>query len=254
MKHLQLLALLFSLTLSTLADANKYNVVFIAVDDLRTELGCYGVDEIRTPAIDRFAETSLRFTNHFVQVPTCGASRYALLTGRRPSVSGGYGNASFHSGKSKLSRKQLLGAQTLPELFRRSGYHTTCIGKVSHMPDGRHLLKYDGKGSGEPELPNAWDEMPYNYGSWKYGWGCFFAYANGKHRQDGSSYRPVMEFPDVEDNELPDGMAADLAIEKLAELKTSKKRFFLAVGFFKPHLPFVAPAKYQKMYDTINVK
>ncbi|MCS5584456.1 MAG: sulfatase-like hydrolase/transferase, partial [Pseudomonadales bacterium] len=99
------------------ADDKPLNVLFIAVDDLRPELGCYGVDYAQTPSIDALARESLRFTNHFVQVPTCGASRYALLTGRSPLNSGvTRSNGAFYSGNSALSAKQLPGAQSLPEL------------------------------------------------------------------------------------------------------------------------------------------
>ncbi len=239
-------------TMSLAIAEKQKNVLFIAVDDLRTELGCYGVREIKTPNLDRLAKSSVTFSNHFVQVPTCGVSRAALLTGRRPSESGGMGNHALTSGKSKLSQKLSdKGAQTLPEMFKRSGYHTVCIGKISHMPDGK-VFKYNGKGDGRAELPNAWSELATPYGAWKYGHGCFFAYANGKHREDKSGYRPLMEFPNVADNELPDGMIADAAVKKLKEVKD--KPFFLAVGFYKPHLPFVAPKKYRDLYNQVDVK
>ena len=96
---------------------NRYNVLFIAVDDLRNELGCYGVKEVRSPNLDQLAKEGVCFTNHYVQVPTCGASRYALLTGRRPSRSGGYENNAFSKGRSALKRTLTNGAQSLPEAF-----------------------------------------------------------------------------------------------------------------------------------------
>ena len=233
---------------------SRPNILFIAVDDLRNELGCYGIKEVKTPNIDRLAESGLVFTQHFAPVPTCGASRYALLTGRRPSESGATGKTNHDfivGGRTTIRRKLLDGAQTFPELFKRSGYYTTCIGKISHFPDGK-VYNYSGKGNGRPEMPNAWDELPTPYGKWKYGWGCFFAYDKGKHRSDGSGYKPAMEFPDVKDNELPDGMICDTAIKKLEEIKD--KPFLMAVGFYKPHLPFVAPKKYRDMYNDVDVK
>lgn len=235
---------------------NRYNVLFICVDDLRAELGCYGIDAIQTPRIDKFAQSALVFNNHYVQVPTCGASRYALLTGRRPSVSHGTHNGSMTGGESALKPDRLDGAQSFPELFRRSGYHTVCIGKVSHSPDGK-VLAYNGKGDGRHELPNAWDELRTPYGQWKYGWGCFFAYAHGASRETTagkSKRRPVYQHPEVPDNGLPDGMMCDEALKVLGELKSKDKPFFLAVGFFKPHLPFVAPAKYRRLYDGVDVR
>ena len=127
----------------------------------------------------------------------------------------------------------------MPELFRRSGYKTTLIGKLSHTADGK-VFAYDGKGDGRPELPHAWDELATPYGPWARGWGTFFAYADGKHREDGGGHRDLMEFVAEADDELPDGMMATEAIERLTRFAESDQPFFLGLGFFKPHLPFVA--------------
>ncbi|MEM9111302.1 MAG: sulfatase [Planctomycetota bacterium] len=221
---------------------NRYNVLFIAVDDLRPELGCYGVDYVQTPHIDRLAERGVVFNQHFVAVPTCGTSRYALLTGRSPITSGARGsnNGAFYGGPSKLNPEQQPGAQSLPELFRRSGYRTVLIGKVSHTADGK-VFAYNGNGDGREEVPHAWDDYATPYGPWERGWGVFFAYANGKHREDGQGNRDLLEFAVENDNDLPDGLMADVAIDKLKELKERGEPFFMGLGFFKPHLPFVAP-------------
>ena len=184
------------------------NVLLIAIDDLRTELGCYGLPYVQSPSLDQLASEGVLFTNHFVQVPTCGASRYALLTGRSPRNSGvTRKNQAFYQGDSALSVNQTAGAQTMPELFRRSGYQTTCIGKISHTADGR-VFEYNGTGDGRDELPHAWDELATPFGSWKRGWGIFFAYANGRSREDGSGIRDLMEFKVEQDEELPDGLLA----------------------------------------------
>jgi arylsulfatase A-like enzyme len=219
---------------------NRFNVLFLAVDDLRPELGCYGVDYVRTPHIDALADEGVTFLSHFASVPTCGASRYALLTGRSPGASGvRSGNQGLYQGAAALSPELLPGAQSLPELFRRSGYQTTLIGKLSHTADGK-VFAYNGEGDGRPELPHAWDELATPYGSWQRGWGTFFAYADGAHREDGTGRRELMEFVAEADDELPDGMMASAAIDKLADLADSDEPFFLGLGFFKPHLPFVA--------------
>jgi len=172
------------------------------------------------PHLDRLAGSSTLFTRHYVQVPHCLTSRVSLLTGRKPGGS----NYKF----SQLQREQSeQGAQTLPELFRRSGYVTSCIGKISHTPDGREY-EYDGSGDGHDEVPNAWDIMRTPFGPWKYSWGSFFAYSGGRSREPKKEYHDLMEFPDVEDDGLPDGMMADEAIKQLEQLKD--KRFFLALG------------------------
>ncbi|MCH7726290.1 MAG: sulfatase-like hydrolase/transferase [Planctomycetes bacterium] len=233
--------------------ANRYNVLFIAVDDLRPELGCFGARHAQSPHLDQLAKESVIFANHFVQVPTCGASRYALLTGRSPATSGVTSrNAAFYQGRSALAREQLDGAQSMPELFRRSGYRTVCIGKISHTPDGR-VFSYNGKGDGRDEVPNAWDDLPTPFGAWKRGWGTFFAYANGLHREDGQGHRDVMEFVAKEDDDLPDGMMATTAIDKLTELKKLDQPFFLGVGFFKPHLPLVATKADWDSFDGTDI-
>jgi arylsulfatase A-like enzyme len=222
------------------ADTNRYNVLFIAVDDLRTELGCYGLDYVQSPHLDRLASQGMVFAHHYVQVPTCGSSRYSMLTGRSPARTRVFNNnEALYHGPAALAQEQLAGAQTLPELFRRSGYRTVCIGKVSHTPDG-WVFAYDGTGDGRPELPHAWDELATPLGPWQRGWGAFFAYAGGRHREDGQGHRGVMEFVAEHDEDLPDGLMAARAIEKLRAFQKSGQRFFLGLGFFKPHLPFVA--------------
>jgi arylsulfatase A-like enzyme len=148
-------------------------------------------------------------------------------------------NNAFHAGKTALVDKQLPGAQTLPELFRRSGYSTALIGKISHMPDGR-VFGYDGTGDGRPELPQAWDELLTPFAKWKRGWGAFFAYADGRHREDGNGNSDLWEFQVENDDDLPDGLNAAAAIKKLREFRAADKPFFLGLGFYKPHLPFVA--------------
>lgn len=222
---------------------NRYNILFLSIDDLRNELGAYGKEYVQTPNIDRLASGGVTFNRHYVQAVSCGPSRYAMLTGRSPSNSGvSQHNLALYQGKSALKQEQLEGAQSMPELFRRSGYYTVNIGKISHNPDGR-IYNYDGSGDGRPELPNAWDELATPYGPWERGWGAFFAYADGRHREDGQGNQDLMEFVAEEDEELPDGMMARAAIDKLKELRNREEPFFLGLGFFKPHLPFVATRK-----------
>ena len=230
------------------------NVLFIAIDDLRTELGCYGVEDARSPNLDELAAEGMLFTNHFVQVPTCGASRYALLTGRSPKSSGvTRNNAGFYQGESALAQEQTAGAQTMPELFRRSGYTTSLIGKISHTADGL-VYAYDGSGDGRLEMPHAWDRFLTPLGSWKRGWGIFFAYEGGRSREDGGGHMDLMEFTAEKDTDLPDGQMAEAAVAELERLKSEEKPFFMGLGFFKPHLPFVAPRQDWEAMMEVDVK
>ncbi len=221
--------------------SSKPNVLFIAVDDLRPELGCYGVQHMVTPHLDKLASQGRLFRNHYVQVPTCGASRYALLTGKYPRQAVAMGN----NAASLAPKSEPAEAYSLPMLFKQNGYATVGLGKISHSADG---LKGDDKNkvrSGEPELPYSWDVLWGPAGEWQDSWKAFFGYAGGKTRDRQTT--PAFEGADVPDNGYPDGLTAEEAIKQLNRLKD--KPFFLAVGFYKPHLPFNAPKKYWDLYD-----
>jgi arylsulfatase A-like enzyme len=221
-------------------DARPLNVLFIAVDDLRPQLGCYGEKAMVTPRLDRLAAEGRRFERHYVQVPTCGASRCALLTGRYPAVPAAYDNGAFAT----LPRASAEAPMSMPELFRRAGYQTAAIGKITHEPGGKLA-------SGEDELAGAWDATSMPAGKWKDPWSAFFAYADGSTRAPGRT--PATERGEVDDGGYPDALIAEAAIEKLRELKVGEQNFFLAVGFIKPHLPFNAPAKYWDLYDESKI-
>lgn len=221
-------------------------MVFISVDDLRPELGCYGNTIVQTPNLDRLASEGAVFTNHFVQVPTCGASRYALMTGMRPK---NYAQLSNNAFVTELADRQ---EGEIPESFihqlKRNGYYTVGIGKISHSADGL-VYGYEEEPSNKRELPHSWNELVFDSGKWKTGWNAFFGYANGENRQSMKRQVRPYEEGEVNDNGYPDGLTTKLAISKLHELKKKKQPFFLGVGFFKPHLPFNAPQKYWDLYD-----
>jgi arylsulfatase A-like enzyme len=226
------------------------NILFIAIDDLRPELGCYGNGYIKSPNIDNLAKAGTVFTNHFVSVPTCGASRYSLLTGKLPRSRGDLSNEAI---RNNLGGKP---ETDTPESFihhlRQNGYYTVGIGKISHYVDGL-LYGYTDTTGTEYEMPHSWDEMLLDAGKWGTGWNAFFGYADGENRQSMNNQVKPYEMADVEDDGYPDGLISNQALKKLAELKTRKEPFFLAVGFFKPHLPFNAPKKYWDMYDEASI-
>ncbi len=222
------------------------NILFVCVDDLRPELGCYGNKHIVSPNIDRLASEGLVFLNHYVQVPTCGASRYSLLTGMLPANRTELGNEAIRQSISKKPEQEL--PETFIHHLKRNGYYTVGIGKISHYADGR-LYSYNEPMGTALELPYSWDEMLFDPGKWETGWNAFFAYADGSNRQSMEKKVRPYEAGEVDDNGYPDGLTANLAIEKLRQLKEKNKPFFLAVGFFKPHLPFNAPVKYWDLYS-----
>ncbi len=229
---------------------NSPNILFIAVDDLRPELGCYGNEIIRTPNLDKLASKGSLFTNHFVQVPTCGASRQCLLTGMLPTKQTQLSN---HVTEHEISNKP---ETSTPETFihhlRRNGYYTVGIGKISHSADGL-VYGYNEQPSEKRELPYSWDELVFNSGKWSTGWNAFFGYADGENRQSMKRMVKPYEAGNVGDEGYVDGLTAQLAITKLHELKKNDKPFFLGVGFFKPHLPFNAPKKYWVLYDEEEI-
>ncbi|WP_085496608.1 sulfatase [Arenibacter troitsensis] len=226
------------------------NVLFIAVDDLRTELGIYGHPVVKSPNMDAIASEGSVFNNHFVQVPTCGASRYALLTGMRPKKPAHLKNSAIED---EISGKK---ENDIPESFihqlKRNGYYTVGIGKISHSADGL-VYGYEEPVSTKKELPYSWDELLFNPGKWGTGWNAFFAYANGENRQSLRKQVKPYEAGEVNDKGYPDGLTTQLAIAKLRELKDKKSPFFMGVGFFKPHLPFNAPKKYWDLYDREEI-
>jgi arylsulfatase A-like enzyme len=252
--YLPLISTLFSCAaIKKPADKNlpeNPNILFIAIDDLRPELGCYGNVHIISPNIDRLAETGAVFTNHFVQVPTCGASRYSLLTGMLPKTREHLSNEACHNfiaGKPETETPE-----TFIHHLRRNGYYTVGIGKISHYVDGL-LYGYTDSVGTEYELPHSWDEMLLNPGKWGTGWNAFFGYADGENRQSMNRQVKPYEMADVPDTGYPDGLIAEQALKKLRQLSEKDEPFFLGVGFFKPHLPFNAPNKYWDMYDEDEI-
>ncbi len=226
------------------------NILFIAVDDLRTELGAYGNSLVKSPNMDALAKSGSIFTHHYVQVPTCGASRHALLTGMRPSKPIHLNNRAIELEISGQPEKSV--PETFIHQFRNEGYHTVGIGKISHSADGL-VYGYEEEPSNIRELPHSWDELLFDPGKWKNGWNAFFGYANGENRQSLKKQVKPYEAGDVDDEGYPDGLTTKLAISKLKELKDNEKPFFMGVGFFKPHLPFNAPKKYWDLYDRDSI-
>ncbi|BDS07740.1 hypothetical protein NT6N_27800 [Oceaniferula spumae] len=235
------------------AVAQQPNVLFIAVDDLRPELGCYGETHMVTPNIDSLASQGRVFRNHYVAVPTCGASRYALMSGKRPTASSDNNNA-FNLMPTSLPAEP----ESWVDLLRRNGWHTVSLGKNTHEPDGyrwNYPSTYDinRQYATRPDMQFSWDEILYDHDKWGAQRYPLFAYADGTGRVAGSTSAwesGTDEFgQSLPDDAYPDGQMANAAIEKLREFSDDGTRFCLAVGFHKPHLPFNAPKAYFDLYD-----
>jgi arylsulfatase A-like enzyme len=203
------------------------NVLFLVVDDLRTQLGCYGEAQMRTPHIDRLAAEGLVFERAYCQVPVCGASRASFLTGRRPT------RDRFTTYYARAD-EDLPEARTLPEHFREHGYAAVSLGKVFHDADDAAGRSW----TAEPWLPKT-----------KGNWRDYLLEESQAAAADNDGKGPPYECADVADNAYKDGQVADRALEELRRLAGEDDPFFLAVGFFKPHLPFNAPKRYWDLYD-----
>jgi iduronate 2-sulfatase len=198
------------------------NVLFIAVDDLRTALGCYGDTVVQSPNIDQLAASGLRFNRAYCHQAVCGPSRTSILTGRLPDNTRVWHNRN-------LFRETLPDLVTLPQLFKNNGYQALSMGKI-----------FSGA---ESELdPLSWTAPEVLKGD---GWKNYALSGAKGGVKKGAAY----EAADVPDDGYSDGKLANLAVETLEKLKQDNQPFFLAVGFFKPHLPFNAPKKYWDLYD-----
>jgi len=237
MKCFLSLTLLFTLLCGHAVAEPKPNVLFIAIDDLRCDVGALGVSHAKTPQLDAFAKSARVFTQHYVQVPTCGASRCALLRGRYPTVAAQVDNEGIRRTHAEW------GEQSLPAAFRAAGYRTLAVGKLTHYPGGR---TGQGWAEGPEELPGAWERAWIPRGPWKNAQAIMHGYANGGARQPGKS--PPWEAHDGPDEAYPDAWVAADAVKTLGELAAQDKPWFFGVGFFKPHLPFAAPQRWHELH------
>lgn len=215
----------------------KPNVLFIAVDDLRPELGCYG-KPVHSPNIDKLASEGVVFQNSYCNIAVCGASRASILTGQFPS------RTKFTSYFTRIG-EDAPGITSLPEQFKNNGYYTTSYGKMFHHLD-------DGL-QGWTETPWRADYVDLHNQEY---WRDYRSEENQWTKVDTIPMGlpgPAWEKANVPDNAYYDGKMAERAVEKIKELAKSKQPFFFGVGFLKPHLPFNAPAKYWDMYSREEI-
>ena len=212
---------------STNGDAKPYNVLFIALDDMNTEVGCYDSTTAITPNIDRLAERGTVFRYAYAQQAVCNPSRASLMTGMRPDTLRIWDLRTHF-------RDTHPNAVTLPQLFKNHGYHAQGIGKLYHNW-GKLTVEGD---PGSWSVPQTYHYAPH-YSDW---------YIPGAPQgTPAETQNGPTQCEDVPDETYFDGRIAQEAIEALNKHKD--KPFFLAVGFWKPHLPFNAPKQYWDLYD-----
>jgi len=222
------------------------NVLLLCIDDLRPELACFDAPYIKSPNIDKLATKGRAFKSHYVQAPTCGASRFTLLTG----LYGPYSNGALLSrGKAVKAGKDV--PPSMPAWFRKNGYTTVSVGKVSHHPGGRAGKNWDSYS--EIEMPDSWDRHLMPVKEWQHPRGAMHGLANGEIRVRAGNMA-VFQSTEGADDIYPDGLITEEALNQIDTLtKKDTKPFFLAVGLLKPHLPFGAPAKYMEPYKNIKL-
>jgi len=215
----------------------KLNVLFVAVDDMNTDLACYGSPLVKSPNIDRLAARGVRFEHAYCQFPLCSPSRSSLMTGLRPNTTRVF-DLNYHF------RQGLPNVVTLAQMFMNNGYYVARVGKIYHYgnPGDIGTNGLDDRASwmerfnpaGRDKTSLELDVMNYTPG-----------------RGLGSSMAFFAD-PQGTDEQHTDGKVADQAIKLLEEHKD--KPFFIAAGFYKPHCPWITPKKYFDLYSMDQIK
>lgn len=233
-------ALVLCLTTAPLIGAaeRRPNVMFIVADDLRPALGCYGQTQVRSPHIDRLAARGVRFDRAYCQYPVCNPSRTSFLTGLRPDTTRVLDNRTHF-------RKTLPDVVTLPQHFRANGYVTLGFGKIFH----RGLTMEDLR----PEMDDApsWDVTRYFQAT------PVGLTGEGRNLTGGRAPWCRWQAAEGTDDDQPDGQIAAAAVawlEGRREKLVTDQPFFMALGFHKPHDPFIAPKKYFDLYPLDSLK
>jgi iduronate 2-sulfatase len=235
---------------ATAANARKPNVLFIAVDDLNTHLGCYGNGIVRSPNIDRLAATGVRFDRAYCQFPLCSPSRVSLMTGLRPDTTRIYDlQKDFRKGTN------IPNAVTMPQLLRSHGYYVTRVGKMFHYGVPGQI------GTEGLDDPLSWDLAIFPRGRDREEEDKVINLNRGEDNPERNPNRPrrtnqlgaalAWHESDGRDEEFTDSIVADEAIRLLEESRL--KPFFLGVGFYRPHVPWIVPKKYFDLYPLEKI-
>lgn len=220
------------------ANKKHMNVLFVMADDLRPEMGCYGVKDIHTPNFDRFAKGAVLFDNAFCNAPVSGASRASVLTGMYPNYPTRFIDYTCKASVDAPDAIPISGWLT------SHGYHTVSNGKIMH-----HIEDHADSWSESPWRwhPDGYDVYWAEYNRWE----LWLNSESGKHINPRTMRGPFCESADVPDSAYDDGHVLAKTLTDLRRLRDMGKPFFLACGFWKPHLPFCAPKKYWDMYPAV---
>ena len=216
-------------------DTGRKNVLFVICDDLNCDLGSYGHPLVKSPSIDRLAARGVRFDKAYCQYPVCGASRASFMTGLYPDQTLIRRNAIF-------LRETLPTVVSMSQYFSRNGYRSTRVGKIYHYNVPLHI------GTGGHDDPYSWDQTINPRGRDRDDEPIIFSLRPG-------SFGGTLSWlaADGDDSEQTDAIGASEAIRVMETHAREKSPFFLAVGLYRPHTPYVAPKKYFKMYSREKI-
>ncbi len=233
--------------------SERPNILFIAVDDLRPELGCYGKDYIKSPNIDSLAKNGMVFNRAYCQQAVCSPSRSSLMTGARPDTTKVWDLTTHFRGA-------LPNVVTLGQHFKQNGYFVQGMGKIfhGHLDDApTWSVPWETPKAARYALPPNQLSSPIKTEGEPDDTAKKSSKKKGKstrsEKDDEGGGGMVYECADVPDNTYQDGKVAELAVKTLRTISKKSEPFFLAVGFIKPHLPWVAPKKYWDMYDESKI-
>ena len=227
----------FALAGSVYSAEKKLNVLFIAVDDMNCDLGCYGDPLVKSPNIDRLAKMGVRFERAYCQFPLCSPSRSSLMTGLRPDTTKVY-NLQYHF------RTGLPDVVTIPQMFMKSGYYAARVGKIYHYGNPGDI------GTSGLDDPPSWNHFVNPAGRDKLVLESDII--NYTPKRGLGSAMSFLSDAKGKDEEHTDGKVAIEGVKLIEDHKD--KPFFLAIGFYKPHTPYVAPSKYFENYPMNTIK
>ncbi|MSU25456.1 MAG: iduronate-2-sulfatase [Opitutus sp.] len=230
----------------------KFNVLFLIADDLNCDLGGYGVKEMVTPNLDQLAARGVKFASAYCQFPLCSPSRSSFLTGRRPNVTGVLLNPS--AGTTPVSphfREKIPATITLPQNFKRHGIFTARVGKLYHYGVPADI------GTSSLDDYYSWDQVVNPRGRDREEHEKIFSIspnvtAPGASSQFGGTLSWLAD-DEGEDIDHTDGVGATEAIKLLERFQRESRPFFLAVGFYRPHTPYVSPKHFFDLYPTNKI-
>lgn len=256
-----LLGLLTTSLFAAAPATKRPNILFIAVDDLRPELGAYGAAHVKSPNIDRLAQSGLTFNRAYCQQAVCSPTRSSLLTGTRPDTTQVWDLVTHF-------RQAIPNVVTLGQHFKNQGYFVQGMGKIYHggyddtpswsVPWGTPKAAAYGLPENLALNQRQFEVDPDDVGPTKKKTKLKNAQvpnaADGTASSKFNSRGPAFEGADVPDNTFQDGKVAELAVQTLQAMSKQPEPFFLALGFVKPHLPFVSPKKYWDLYDPTKIE